>query len=168
MLSSSGTAIAASTASDRNRHSSSPTTSTPEAIVHNRTSDRMAAAAARANTAGPEASSLAVSGLAAVKAAWIALSAVSCAPISMPGPAVCSSSSARSRSGANHTPSTVRTLDCPIHAGAIARNAPVGSGKPNCEASGEAEDRSSCSRRWKSARNAATVNEAAVTPGESK
>ena len=168
MLSSSGTAIAASTASERNRQSSSSVTSTPDAIEHSRTSDRMLAAASRANTAGPEASSRTGPGLAAAKAARMAASAASCAPMSMPGAAVCSSSSARSRSGANHTPSTLRTEEDAIQAGAMASSAPVGSGRPNCTASGEASDCNCDTSRAKSACSASVVKACGVVAGESR
>ena len=50
--SSTGTAIAASTQGERNRHSSRPATSAPDARVIRRTSSRIAAAVSRANTAG--------------------------------------------------------------------------------------------------------------------
>ena len=133
-----------------------------------RTSERMPAAASRVNTAGPEASSRADPGLEAAKAVRIAASARSWAPMSMPAAFVCTTSKARSRSVANHTPPTVRRLAAPIQAGAIARKAPVGSGRPNCTASGEAEDCSCASRRSKSACSAAGVKACATTPGESR
>ncbi len=105
-LSSTGTAIAASTASERNRHSSSATTSTPDAIEHSRTSDRMPARPrARTPPGRRRAAAPGRAGRRRRRRGWRR----------PPRPArrypcrraaVCSSSSARSRSGANHTPST--------------------------------------------------------------
>ena len=65
-------------------------------------------------------------GSASANACRIAASTASWPAMSMPPARVLARISARSRSGANHTPSTLRTLLAPTQSRAIARKAPVG------------------------------------------
>ncbi len=168
MLSTTGTAIAATTQGDRKRHNSKPTTSTVETIDNRSTSPRMSAAASRANTGGPVATSVAGPGFAAAKAACTAFVAASPAATFVPGARMAASSRARSRSAANHTPCRLRTSLAPVQVFASARKAPVGSLSPNRQPSAEAEDCSTVSTWAKSARNAGTANAVSVTAGDSR
>ena len=127
----------------------------------------MLCAASRVNTAGPVASRRAGPGLVAAKAARRAVSASSCAPISIPAALVWATSSARSCFAANQTPSATRMWEAPIQAGARAAKAPIGSGRPNWIASGAAEPCNICNSRARSARSASSVNAAAVVAGDS-
>ena len=127
------------TQGERKRQSSKAATRIVEAIDSRSTSLRMAWAASRANTAGPAATNLALPGSASAKACRIAASTASWPAMSRPPARVLARISARSRSGANHTPSTLRTLLAPIQSRAIARKAPGGSAAPNCCTKGAAE-----------------------------
>ena len=160
-----GAAIAASTSGDRNRHHSSPTTSSVDSTEIRSTSALIARAASRANTAGPATSSRAEPGVAAWNAAWIAPSAASWPGMSIPPALVRASSSARDPSGENHAPSITRTREASPQDRSNARNAPVGSARPNCAASGAIEDRSCPNSPSSARRSAGSSNAAAVTAG---
>ena len=168
-----GTAIAASTQGERKRQTSSPLTSRTEATEISRTSSRIAAAASRANTAGPASSSRAgVPADARAKARCTAAIAASWAARSRPVACVRISSSARgalpAAAAANHTPCALRTRLAPVQAAISAGKAPVGSGRPNCCTTGAAEDCSPSSSRVKSRRSAGVSNAAASVAGESR